>query len=122
MDAAADLQKRLQIKQGSRVWLWPEQVDTPRLLEPVDDSVARAPLAEADVAVLFTENRAAVDAVLTEHLSALAPLRAVWVVYAKANKTDVNRNTLWTLLADYGWRAVANVSYDVRCRPCAFGR
>lgn len=69
-------------------------------------------ITDADVGALSTRNRADVDTALTEHRETLATMKTVWVVYAKGNKTDINRDTLWVQLAEYGWRAVSQVSFD----------
>lgn len=115
------LHRRLQLKPDSGLWVWPEADAIPEALAATEDFAHRG-IVEADVAVLFTRDRQDVDTVMTEHLEALATMRAVWIVYAKGNKTDMNRDTLWTQLEGYGWRAVAQVSYDatfsaLRVRP-----
>ncbi|WP_120002773.1 hypothetical protein [Nesterenkonia muleiensis] len=119
------LHRKLQLKPGSRLWVWPEAAAVPEPLAATED-FTHTGITEADVAVLFTGNRADVDTVLTEHLEALATMRAVWIIYAKANKTDINRDTLWRQLEEYGWRAVTQVSYDdtysaLRVRPMKDG-
>ena len=38
-------------------------------------------------------------------------MRAVRIDYPKGNATDMNRDTLWVQLADYGWRAVPQVIF-----------
>lgn len=124
MSSAQDLAKKLQITPGTGLWVWPNDA-TADAVESASH-VERRELADADVAVLFTDNKAAVDTVLTEYLEGLAELRAVWIVYAKGNKTDINRDSLWVQLADYGWKAVSQVSYDdalsaLRIRPLKEG-
>lgn len=118
------LHRKLQLKPGSKLWIWPEAAAAGPLAATED--FAHSGVAEADVAVLFTRDRADVDTVLTGHLDALATTRAVWIVYAKGNKTDMNRDSLWIQLEKYGWRAVTQVSYDdtysaLRVRPMKDG-
>lgn len=119
------LHRKLQLTSGSRLWIWPETDTAPEPLAATEH-VTHAGVAEADVAILLTRDRGDVDAVLTAHLEQLAAMRAIWIVYAKGNRTDMNRDTLWTQLAEYGWRAVSQVSYDdtysaLRVRPLREG-
>lgn len=115
-----DLAKKLQIKEGSGLWVWPADAT-------VDTVEAdRTERTDADVALVFTADKAAVDTVFAEHVEDLASLRAVWIVYAKGNKTDINRDSLWIRLAEYGWKAVSQVSYSdtlsaLRVRPLKDG-
>lgn len=117
----ADLHRKLRLTPGSELWLWPEDSPIPDELTTIAD-VSHTSLDEADVAILLARERADVDAVLTAHGDALAAMRAVWIIYAKGNATDMNRDTLWVQLADYGWRAVSQVSFTaelsaLRARP-----
>lgn len=125
MNDTAALARKLQLKPGSRFWVWPEDASA---AEPLAEGTGldRSSTDEADVAVIFTADRQQVDTVLTEHASALATIRAVWIVYAKGNRTDMNRDTLWVQVADYGWKAVSQVSYSetlsaLRVRPLKDG-
>lgn len=116
----AALQKKLQLKPGTRLWVWPETQPHPP--ELTADTIEAADFDAADVAVLFTNSLAEVDAVLEQHIQVLAPLRAVWFIYPKGNATDFNRDILWNRLLRDDWRATANVSYDetlsaIRARP-----
>ena len=52
--------------------------------------------------------------------------KALWVLYPKANRTDVNRDTLWPILAGYGLRPISQVAVDevwsaLRFRPLREG-
>lgn len=119
------LRHKLQVGSNTALWVWPEGSTLPHALTPSDD-LLHVGLADADVAMLITHDRAAVDTVMNEHRGLLATLRAVWIVYAKANKTDVNRDTLWVQLAGHGWRAISQVSFSdamsaLRIRPLRQG-
>jgi hypothetical protein len=35
-----------------------------------------------------------------------------WVAYPKANKADINRDTLWPILAERGMRPISQVAVD----------
>lgn len=125
MNDATALARKLQLKPGGGLWIWPDHVpDAGRLTDA--DGIERSGLERADVALIFARDRREVDAVMEAHVEDLAPVRAVWIVYAKGNKTDMNRDTLWIQLAEYGWRAVSQVSYSetlsaLRVRPLKDG-
>jgi hypothetical protein len=45
-----------------------------------------------------------------------------WVAYPKANRADLNRDTLWPVLGEYGMRPISQVAVDevwsaLRFRP-----
>ncbi|MCT1656084.1 hypothetical protein [Brevibacterium luteolum] len=125
MNDLSPLARKLQLKPGSTLWVWPENASA---AEPLDGEagVERSGIQDADVAVIFAAERKDVDAVLAAHADALAATRAVWIVYAKGNQTDMNRDTLWIQLAEYGWKAVSQVAYSealsaLRVRPLKDG-
>ncbi|GAB3052849.1 hypothetical protein [Sediminivirga luteola] len=113
MSDSAALAKKLRIKESSQIWAWP---DARRLPESL--AAAASPhigsAEQSDIGLLHVDDREAVNTVLGEHLERLAPMRAVWLVYAKGNRTDINRDKLWVQLDGYGWRAVSQVSVDER--------
>ena len=56
------------------------------------------------------------------HAPALHEVPVVWVLYPKGNRTDVNRDSLWRLIAPYGLRPITQVAVDetwsaLRFRP-----
>lgn len=121
MNDAQALTRKLQLKAGSRLWVWPDSAPEAAILTEVAN-FERSDASDVDVAVIFAADREAVDTVFTQHADALASGRAVWIVYAKGNKTDMNRDTLWIQLAGYGWKAVSQVAYGkdlsaLRVRP-----
>ncbi|SHI49158.1 hypothetical protein SAMN02745244_00463 [Tessaracoccus bendigoensis DSM 12906] len=101
--------RKLQLKPGSTLWIWPVGTATEHLAV---SGFEGTDIDEADVAIIFAANQAEVDEVLAEHGDALAKTRVVWIVYAKGNKTDMNRDTLWVQLAEHGFKAVSQVSYS----------
>lgn len=116
----ASLHKKMQLKSGTQLWVWPETAAAPELAETPD--LVRAGLDEADAAILFVESAADLEAIMADYQSQLSGLKVVWLVYAKGNKAPVNRDTLWTQLLGHSWRAVSNVSYSdtlsaIRIRP-----
>jgi hypothetical protein len=60
--------------------------------------------------------------VLAKHEQQLAEPSVFWVLYPKANKADINRDTLWPILGEYGMRPISQVAVDptwsaLRFRP-----
>lgn len=74
------------------------------------------------VAVLFAEDRAALDSLLDQSLPHLRDARATWIAYPKGGRSDINRDSIWARAAELGWTANANVALDeawsaVRIKP-----
>lgn len=109
--------EKLQVKPGTKLWVWPE-----REMPELGDEHTLTDVADAEVGLIFADVRAEVDEAMQQYADDLAGARAVWIVYLKGNKTDMNRDTLWVQLAEYGWKAVSQVSYcdqlsALRVRP-----
>jgi hypothetical protein len=64
------------------------------------------------VAIVFASDAASLRQVLDEHMPGLTNSRAVWVAYPKANRTDINRDSLWPIVAEYGLRPNGQVAVD----------
>jgi hypothetical protein len=50
----------------------------------------------------------------------------LWVAYPKGNRADINRDTLWPILAEHGLRPITQVAVDgvwsaLRFRPLKEG-
>ena len=80
--------------------------------------------ATADAVVVFLANREALERWRSLVAEAAGADRLTWVAYPKAGQlaTDLNRDSLWDLLATSGIRPVRQVSIDdvwsaVRWRP-----
>lgn len=96
------------------------------LLEPLPEDVAAAAPAEAAVAVVFVRTRAELLERFAAHLPALGGARAVWFLYPKGGRADVNRDVIMRETGAFGWRPISNVAVDevwsaVRVRPLADG-
>ena len=83
-------------------------------------------LEQATTAVVFAADGASVRATLTTHTGHLNHPTNLWVAYPKANRTDVNRDTLWPILAEYGLRPITQIAVDdvwsaLRFRPLKEG-
>lgn len=106
--------EKLLIKPGSALHLVGGEPEQRALLDPLPSDVrvvdGAEDTADADVAVLFAPDRAALRDHLTTRVPQLAGSRAVWIVYPKGNATDINRDSIWSLAEGIGWTANANVS------------
>ena len=116
---------KLLIKPETTVWV----SDPARmgLLGDLPPAVTRAgSLAGATTAILFVEDRATARALLEEHGDALKLPPYVWFLYPKGGRADINRDTLWPIVAEYGLRPITQVAVDetwsaLRFRPLAGG-
>jgi hypothetical protein len=118
---AASTASKLLLKPGGRLWL----ADPARapLLGPLpgDAGLVDEPKG-ADVAVVFVSGAADVEAEVVPRLETLRGVSAVWVAYPKGGRADINRDTLWPLLAAHGFRPITQVAIDetwsaLRFRP-----
>ena len=67
---------------------------------------------EAAVAVALADDAAGIRRVLAADAAALARVAVFWVAYPKANRTDINRDSLWPILAEHGFRPIGQVAID----------
>jgi hypothetical protein len=105
--------EKLLIKPHTTVWLSdPAQLT---LLTPMPDGVRETDtLATASTAVLFVGDATSVRKLLEEHRGDLAKPGVLWVAYPKGNTTDINRDTLWPIVADFDMRPCGQVAIDDR--------
>jgi hypothetical protein len=118
------LAAKLLVKAGDLVWVSdPGRV---AVLGPLPDNTRVAAGGGVDraarVAVVFVDDGAAARAAFDAEAAALKAVPVVWVLYPKANRSDVNRDSLWRLIAPYGLRPITNVAVDdtwsaLRFRP-----
>jgi hypothetical protein len=116
---------KLLIKPGTSVW----SSDAGRLglLGPLPDgvSIANGP-GSATTAVVFAPDAESVRSFLTTHRVQLAAPTNLWILYPKGNKADINRDSLWPIVAEYGLRPITQVAVDgtwsaLRFRPLKEG-
>jgi hypothetical protein len=117
--------EKLQIKPNATVWI-SDAAHRARVEPlPAGARVVDA-MAQAGVALVFADSAAAARAALTAHSDQLAQPAVFWVAYPKGNKADINRDTLWPILAEYGMRPISQVAVDevwsaLRFRPLKEG-
>lgn len=93
------------------------------LIEPLPEGVRRVNRPDqATTAVVFARDANSLRAILDTHGEQLNRPRILWVAYPKANRADINRDTLWPILGEYGLRPIGQVSVDetwsaLRFRP-----
>lgn len=113
--------RKLLIKPGLRLWLSPET--EPELIEPLPTEVTLSDhIASADVAIVSVSSAAEATSIFSRLESDLGKPPVFWVFYPKGNVTDINRDTLWPMLAGYGLRPITQVAVDdiwsaLRFRP-----
>jgi RNA polymerase sigma factor (sigma-70 family) len=119
--SAKSIAEKLLIKPNTTVW----SSNTSRLglVEPLPEGVRQVDAPEqATVALVFADDADSLRDVLTAHQDRLARPDILWVAYPKANRADINRDTLWPMLGEYGLRPITQVSVDevwsaLRFRP-----
>jgi hypothetical protein len=112
---------KLLIKPGTAVWV-SDPARAPLLGPMPDGAVLVDAVAEAGVAVVVADDAAAIRAALDAHLAALGARPVFWVAYPKGNRADINRDSLWRMIAPLGLRPITQVAIDdtwsaLRFRP-----
>ncbi len=79
--------------------------------------------ADASVALLFADSEHSLRRLLESYADALPGLAYVWIAYPKGGRADINRDSLWPIVAEHtGMRPITQVSLDdtwsaLRFRP-----
>jgi hypothetical protein len=103
--------EKLSIKPNTT--LWSSHEARLHLIGPLPSGVRRVSAPEqAATAILFADDAASVRRILAAQGDRLAKPSAVWVAYPKANRTDINRDSLWPILAEHGMRPISQVALD----------
>ena len=113
--------EKLMIKPGTAVW----SSDQGRLglIGPLPQGVRVVEtLGDATTAILFGDDATSLRAMAAAQGAHLGEPGTVWVAYPKANRTDINRDSAWPILAEYGMRPIGQVAIDdvwsaLRFRP-----
>lgn len=107
--------------------LWASHADRVALVGPLPDGVDTVgAMDEAAAAIVFADSAAGVREILAAHKDRLHAPSVFWVAYPKANKADINRDSLWPILGEYGLRPISQVAVDetwsaLRFRPLKEG-
>jgi len=112
---------KLLIKPGTTIWVSHHEHLGRLGPLPVGVEQADAP-GTATVALVFGNDAQTMRELLTAHLDDLRLPAVLWVCYPKGNVADINRDTLWPILAEYGFRPISQVAIDdtwsaLRFRP-----
>ncbi|HEU0212949.1 MAG TPA: hypothetical protein VFR13_02605 [Jiangellaceae bacterium] len=117
--------EKLQIKPNTTVWSSdPAHLG---LVEPLPEGVELVDdLDQATAALVFAPDAAALRSILMANEGEITRPAVFWVAYPKANRADINRDTLWPILGEYGMRpitqvAVGDVWSALRFRPLQEG-
>ncbi len=119
--AAKTVAEKLLIKPTAMVWM--SHAEHLGLIEPVPEGAqVTSALAEAGVALVFAQDAAALSEILDAHAEQLKGPAVVWICYPKANRSDINRDTVWPIVGEYGLRPNGQVAVDevwsaLRFRP-----
>lgn len=117
--------QKLLIKPETAFWVAAD-ADLDRL-GPLPPSTRRvATPGEAAVAVLFVDSEATLRQAIADDGAPLAGVPVLWVAYPKGGRADVNRDSLWPVVAELGLRPISQVAVDevwsaLRFRPLAAG-
>ncbi len=63
-------------------------------------------------ALIFADDAGSLRDILTAHHDQLARPNTLWVAYPKANRADINCDTLWPILGEDGMRPIGQVALD----------
>jgi hypothetical protein len=102
---------KLRILPSNHVWI----SDSKRgaLLGALPDGASIvATIAEARVGLLLVDDAAGVRAGLAAHAVALGSLEVFWVLYPKGGRADINRDSLWPILLEHGFRPIHQIAVD----------
>ncbi|WP_431218104.1 hypothetical protein [Leifsonia xyli] len=84
--------QRFQAKPGDGIALVAASDEDRALLGPLPEGATEVPVAEAAVIASVVRNREELIALYAEQLPVASGARAVWVVYPKGGRADVNRD------------------------------
>jgi hypothetical protein len=102
---------KLLIKPNTTVWL----SDTSRfeLIEPLPDGVRAVDGPDqATTALVFADDADSLRSILAAKRDQLTSPELFWVAYPKANRANINRDTLWPILSEYSMRPISQVAVD----------
>ena len=62
--------------------------------------------------MVFVDDAADATSRFAADADALKAVPVLWVLYPKGGRADINRDSLWPLIAPHGLRPITNVSAD----------
>ena len=113
--------QKLLIKPDTAVWS--SHPASLALIQPLPEGVRVVDgLGQATTALIFADDAGSLRDLLDAHQSELAQPSTIWVAYPKGNRIDLNRDSLWPILGEYGLRPITQVAVDevwsaLRFRP-----
>jgi len=116
---------KLLIKPDSTVWSF--HPDRLGLIGPLPSGARTVEQPDlATTALVFADDAGALRELLAGHGDQLTRPNVLWIAYPKANQSDLNRDTLWPILAEHGMRPIGQVALDevwsaLRFRPLKDG-
>jgi hypothetical protein len=117
--------EKLLIKPATSVWISdPARMPVVGVL-PDDVRLVGDP-GEATTALAFVDSADSARQLLETHGDAFRSPKALWIAYPKGGRADINRDSLWPIVAEYGLRPISQVALDetwsaLRFRPLREG-
>ncbi|HEV2066313.1 MAG TPA: hypothetical protein VGR08_05710 [Thermomicrobiales bacterium] len=102
---------KLMIKPGTAVWISPAEHRSRIGPLPEGSSIVED-IGDATIGLLFAQGAAAARELLTANRDHLTAPSILWVAYQKGNKADINRDSLWPILVEFGMRPNGQVAVD----------
>jgi hypothetical protein len=92
---------------------------------PLGARIVSSP-AKASTAVVFVDDAASLRRILEKCGDQLSAAETLWIAYPKGNRSYINRDSLWPIVAEYGMRPIGQVAVDdvwsaLRFRPLREG-
>jgi hypothetical protein len=103
--------------------LWSSDPGHLKLVDPLPEGVRHVNSPDlATTALVFAHDASSLRDILNAYQDQLGRPSILWVAYPKGNRADINRDTLWPILGEYGLRPIGQVSVDetwsaLRFRP-----
>jgi hypothetical protein len=108
---AKSIAEKLHIKPGATLWVWPAA--RLGLLGPLPDGATLVDgIGDASAAFLFVDDAATARAALAAHAADLAKPEYLWFCYPKGGRADINRDSLWPMVAEHGVRPITQIAID----------
>lgn len=106
--------EKLQIREDDIVWVISTNDEEAALLDPLPHGAETVdePVDGLGAVIMFVEDRLALMTQLDEILPQLGSTPVIWIAFPKGNRSNINRDSIWELIGEYGWRLVSNVSLD----------